>query len=197
MSEREPQKTEDLDVDVGGIDGDAGLDGTSDVGLDESSEFGDSVDDGGLAGLDESGGMGAEREPKQSEESSGGILRTLYGRTLGRVLSTRSLGISFGLTVVFSLLFGLIPLLDIVGKLLGVGVAGFVYGLVASDDRYLETGVAGGLVGGLSAFLGNLLLVSMGSTTRLLAIGTIGGLVLALFGHYFGRDMRDGLTRDV
>lgn len=195
MSERESQQTEDLDVDAGDvdIDGDIGLDGVSDVGLDESTEagLGESVDDAGLAG--DSGG----RASQQSTESSDGILSSLYGRTLGRVLSTRGLGISLVVTLAFSLLFGLIPLLGLLGKLLGIGAAGFVYGLVGSENRYLETGLAGGLVGGLSAFLGNLLVVSMGSTTRLLAIGVLGGLVVALIGHYFGRDMRQGVTRDV
>jgi hypothetical protein len=33
--------------------------------------------------------------------------------------------------------------------------------------------------------------------TRLFAIAAGIGLLLAVIGHYFGRDLRDGLTRDL
>jgi hypothetical protein len=45
--------------------------------------------------------------------------------------------------------------------------------------------------------LGNLLLIGFGSMTGLLGIGLLGGAFAAVVGHYFGRDFRDGLTRDI
>lgn len=194
MGERERQKTEEVDID-----------GTSDIGLDESSDLGldDSVGDSGLDSATDSG-LGLDersevegRESTAQQEESGGLLRSLYGRTVGRVLSTRSLGIALVVTFVFSMLFSLIPLVGLLGKLLGIGVAGFVYGLIGSSSRYPEHLLAGGIVGGGSALLGNLLVIGFGSMTGLLALGVLGGALTATVGHYFGRDMNQGLTRDI
>lgn len=193
MSEREKERTEEVPSDIGlddSTDVDGGFDDTTkgDVGLDDSADVG--LDEFGDSGLDETAGQGA------GGDSSGGILRSLYGRTIGRVLSTRSLGIAVGLTLVFSFVFSIIPFLGLLGQLVGIGAAGFLYGLLASDGRYTELLVAGALVGGVSALLGNLLVVTFGSL-GLLGIGLLGGALAAVGGHYFGRDFRDGLTRDV
>lgn len=194
MGERERQKTEEVDID-----------GTSNIGIDESSDLGldDSVGDSGLGSAADSGLGLDERSEVEGREStvqqgeSGGILRSLYGRTVGRILSTRSLGIALVVTFVFSMLFSLIPLVGLLGKLLGIGVAGFVYGLIGSSSRYPEHLLAGGIVGGGSALLGNLLVIGFGSMTGLLALGVLGGGLTATVGHYFGRDMNQGLTRDI
>lgn len=127
---------------------------------------------------------------------AGGVVQSLYDRTLGSVLSVRGLGIALVVTLASVVAFGLIPLLGTVGELLGVFVAGFVYGLVSGNSRYLELAVAGALAAGGSALLGNLLVSVFGTAIPVLVIaGT--GLVVALAGHYFGRDMRAGLTRDI
>lgn len=173
MSERETQRSDDVDVSE---------DVDLSVGVD--TEFDDS------AGLDEPG-------PPPEGDSSGGLLSSLYGRTLGRVLSSRGLVVALSLALLFSFLFGLIPFLGLLGNLLGIGVAGFAYGLGSDARRYVELLVAGAAVGGGSAVLGNLLVITFGSMTGLLGIGLLGGAVAATLGHYFGRDFRDGLTRDV
>ena len=100
---------------------------------------------------------------------------------------------------------GAIPVVGTLGSLGGLFVAAFGIGLVASERRYLETALAGGGIVGLS-FAASLL------TTGVLpvgirffreyglAFGGVGvglGVVVALLGHYLGRDLRDGLTQEI
>ena len=100
---------------------------------------------------------------------------------------------------------GAIPFVGTLGSLGGLFVATFGIGLVASERRYLETALAGGGIVGLS-FAASLL------TTGVLpvgirffreyglAFGGVGvglGVVVALLGHYLGRDLRDGLTQEI
>jgi hypothetical protein len=100
---------------------------------------------------------------------------------------------------------GAIPLVGTIGSLAGLFIATFIIGLVASERRYLETAVAGGGIVGAS------FAVSLLSTGVLpvgmdffreygLAFGGVGvalGVVVGLLGHYFGRDLRDGLTQEI
>ncbi|ATW87150.1 hypothetical protein halTADL_0334 [Halohasta litchfieldiae] len=100
---------------------------------------------------------------------------------------------------------GAIPLVGTLGSLGGLFVATFIIGLIASERRYLETALAGGGIVGAS------FAVSLLSTGVLpvgmdffreygLAFGGVGvalGVVVGLLGHYFGRDLRDGLTQEV
>lgn len=165
---------------------------TDDVGVPEDLAV--DVD----AGLGEPGtGMDDRPQSRTGTESSGGLLGRLYGRTLGRVLSSRGLGVALALTLAFSVLFSLIPFVGLLGNLLGIGVAGFAYGVGSDNSRYLELLLAGAAVGGGSALLGNLLVITFGSMTGLLGLGLLGGGLAAVLGHYFGRDFRDGLTREV
>jgi len=153
-----------------------------------------SVDVDVEAGLEE---PPAERTDGSTENSGGGIVRSAYGRTLGRVLSTRGLVVSVVLTAVFAVLFGLVPFVGLLGQLAGIGAAGFLYGLATRESRYLELALAGASVGTASALFGNLLVVTIGSATALLGFGLLGGAFLGVLGHYFGRDLRDGLSREL
>ncbi|MGM0590193.1 MAG: hypothetical protein ACQETI_00960 [Halobacteriota archaeon] len=102
-------------------------------------------------------------------------------------------------------LLGAIPLVGLVGRFLGLFVAAFVVGLASSRRRYLEVGLAGALAASLTFVLGTLGSIFLPFAVDLLAdygVGIAGlgagtGLLVALAGHYFGRDLRDGLTRDV
>ncbi len=175
MSERQIQQSDEVD-------------GSQDVDL--------SVDVN--TGVDESeAGFEGSADTTEKDGSSAGFFRSMYGRTLGRVLSSRGLVTALALALVFSFVFSLIPFVGLLGNLLGIGVAGFVYGLGSSNSRYLELLLAGAIIGGGSAVFGNLLVITFGSMTGLLGIGLLGGAVTAIGGHYFGRDFRDGLTRDI
>ena len=121
------------------------------------------------------------------------------------MFSLKVLLLSVVLVIVGVVAGGAIPLVGSVGSLAGVFLATFLVGLIASKRRYLETALAGG--GVVGAFFG----VSLLTTGVLpvgwhffqqygLAFGALGvglGALLAVVGHYFGRDLRTGLTREV
>lgn len=181
MSERDTQIQRDVSVDV-----DTSLD--DDTSLEDGTSLGDDTRLGDETGLD------GESTP---DDSSGGRIRTLLGKTVGSVVSVPSLAIAVVLTVVSMIAFGAIPLLGIVGNLLGIFVAGFLYGTASKTPRYLELALAGALAGGGSAFLGNVVLTLFGAGLPIVAIGLVGGALAGAAGHYFGQDLRDGLTRDI
>jgi len=141
-------------------------------------------------GLEESVGN------RESEQSSGGVRSRLRERA-DSLLSTRSVGIALVLMIVSTFVFGAIPLLGMFGELLGIVVAGFVYGLGTDARRYFELALAGALAGGGSVLLGNFLLALLGGGFTLVAFGAVSGAVAGVVGHYFGRDLRHGLTQDL
>jgi VIT1/CCC1 family predicted Fe2+/Mn2+ transporter len=115
----------------------------------------------------------------------------------GSYFSLRALLFAFGAVGGGMVLGGLIPLVPFT-ELLGVLLGGFVYGLLVSERRYLEMGIAGAVSGGVMAVLSLLPQLAAGlNGTRLFAIAGGVGLVLSLVGHYFGRDLRNGLTKDI
>ena len=101
---------------------------------------------------------------------------------------------------------GLLPLIGgTVGPAAGVLLGAFLAGVVFSTRRYVETGVAGAAAGAGTAVL-NLLSVGFLPVgldyvgewgVPLLAVGGGLGLGLAIVGHYFGRDLRAGITSEL
>jgi len=146
-----------------------------------------------------------EREPTaDSHESTTSVAAESNGR-LGEVFSLKAFLLTAVLIAVGVGVGGLIPLVGTVGSLVGLLLATFLTGLVASQRRYLETALAGGGIVGLS-FAVSLL------TTGVLPVGMqffreygllFGGAGVALgaglgvVGHYLGRDLRDGLTQEI
>ena len=96
----------------------------------------------------------------------------------------------------FLVVGGALPL-GALGGLLGIATGGFFAGALAEERRYAETAAAGGAVGGVAAILDHLVLTVVGLGVPLVALGVVGGLVAGLIGHYLGRDLRDGLTREL
>jgi len=88
-------------------------------------------------------------------------------------------------------------LLPFGGSPVGMFAIAFVVGLLTSRRRYLETAIAGISVGAVTAFLANPILSVAGSGTTVIAIGVVAGLVATVGGYYFGRDLRDGLSREI
>jgi hypothetical protein len=124
---------------------------------------------------------------------------TTDDRGFRKYFDPESAGVSAVLVLAGALLGGLVPI-PIVGNLaglLGVGAAAFLHGTAASDSRYAETLVAGAVVGFLVALVTNPLLSFTGIGVPLLAVSTVATVLVALVGHYFGRDLRAGLTKDV
>ena len=94
---------------------------------------------------------------------------------------------------------GLIPLVSVAGQLVGLFATAFLVGLLASKRRYLEIGAAGTSVGAVAALAEYAFFTLIGSAsgTTLLAVGASAGFLAAVGGYYFGRDLRDGLARDI
>ncbi len=113
------------------------------------------------------------------------------------ILSVRAFVISLSLMVVTMVLFGAVPFLGIAGNVLGILAAGFIYGVGTDSRRYMELALAGALAGGGSVLLGNLVFVLVGSGLTLAALGVTAGAIAGAVGHYFGRDLRHGLTSDL
>lgn len=208
MSERTDEHTVDgeSDVDLDGLVDDGNGDPAGDVGLDD--DLGVDVD--ALTGEPDAatgGTTDASSAPSAAGRESGSSGQGLLSRlrpSLGvpnplRALpSPRSLAASFGVVVASMFLFGaFLPLGDI-GSVLGIAAGAFLLGIVSAKQRYLELVASGAVAAAVSVVLGRLFLSAVANmAVPLAAVGAGGGAAAALLGHYFGRDLRNGLTRDV
>ena len=124
----------------------------------------------------------------------------------GRWFSAKAFGLALVAVALGAFAGSLIPLIGgTIGTAGGVFLAAFLLGLVVSTRRYVETGVAGAAAGATSAVTSVLgvgfLPIGIDYLSQwglpLVAVGGGVGLLLALLGHYFGRDLRAGLSRDI
>jgi hypothetical protein len=131
---------------------------------------------------------------------TGGLRARLRGRS-GDLFALRPFGAMLVLSLVGGLLGGVIPLVGGLAGLLGVFLSAFGVGLVSSDRHYVEAGLAGAVAAGVTLVLGSLNLAFIAALRdfgpEFGVIGAGAGLLVALIGHYFGRDLRDGLTMDI
>lgn len=126
-------------------------------------------------------------------------------RRLGGLFSVRWFLLALALSVVGIIVGGAVPLVGFVTRLLGLFAAGFALGLLSSRRRYVEVGLAGGIAAGLGFVLSTLTSAFFPFAVRLLAdygvaiagVGAVTGALVMLVGHYFGRDLRGGLTREL
>jgi hypothetical protein len=148
-----------------------------------------------------------ERDHSGSEggaAESEGTGRRSSGR-LGRVFSPRAFLVALALSLVALFLGGAIPIIGFAGRFAGLFLVAFLLGAVGSRRRYLEVGLAGALASGLGFVVSAVTSAFFPFAVNLLAeygVGIAGvgagvGLLVSLAGHYFGRDLRDGLTRDL
>jgi hypothetical protein len=207
MSERTDERTvgDDAEVDRTDLEEDVTSGSPGDVGL-EDDELGVDVD---ALTSDPAGGDAPSTTDGSSAESTDrtsegqGLLSRLrpsvgVSNPLGALPTPRSLAVSFGVVVGSMVVAGaLLPLGDI-GSILGIFLGALVLGLASGRQRYLELVASGAVAAAVSVVLGQLLLSAVaGLAVPLAAVGGGGGAAAALLGHYFGRDLRDGLTRDV
>ena len=174
---------------------------------DPMDDLDDLLDDD-LAGGDgasdaDSGGAAAAEPSAGSAESAGGSGRIGVS---GRWFSGKAFALALVTVAVGVFVGGLIPIIGgTIGTAGGVFLAAFLLGLVLSTRRYVETGVAGAAAGAASAVTSVLgvgfLPIGIDYLSQwglpLVAVGGGVGLVLALLGHYFGRDLRAGLSQDI
>lgn len=142
---------------------------------------------------------GRERpgERSRTETADPGRLGRLRAR-LGGLFSLRSFVVALIGTVAGLLLGNLIPLpLGPAASALGVLAAAFVGGLVLSR-AYVEWAVAGALVGGLSVLLDYVVLsLAAGIGVNIAVVGAVASGAAGVVGHYFGRDLRAGVTKSI
>lgn len=163
---------------------------------------------------DVSGSLDDTTDGATDTESSGGRLagiRSGVGRRLPGVptpsrprFSPRRFGVAVGLFAVGIFVGGLVPLVGAVTQYAGLFAAAFLLGL-ADRAGYLEAAPAGAVAAGASVLLGTLTTGTFVLGVDLLqrygiaitGVGVSVGLLLAVAGLYFGRDLRNGLTRSV
>jgi hypothetical protein len=144
----------------------------------------------------------------QSTSGSTGIVRSRLpsiGGRLGGLFSVRTFLLALALSVVAVVAGGSIPLVGVVGRLLGLFVVAFAVGLLGSERRYVEVGLAGAVASGAGFIASTLTSVFFPFAVDLLSeygvvvagVGAGVGTLAALVGHYVGRDLRDGLTREL
>jgi hypothetical protein len=148
-----------------------------------------------------------------SDDSSGG-LRSRLPRpslsspslpSLGTLFVPKRFLIALVLSVVGLIAGGAIPFVGVVTRYLGLFAAAFVLGLAFKSSAYAETGLAGSVSAAVALLLGTIstggfilgadLLGRYGLTVTGVGVGV--GLLVSLVGHYFGRDLRAGVTREV
>ena len=198
-SRRETPATDDLLEETDHLLSESGIDS----GDGSSESRGAASDDTGLdslTGVDRR--TDAEREPAgptdttSDTDSSRSWLSPLTSRlSLGRYFSPKEY-VAIVLLLGAGLLAGA-TVLPIAGRVIGTFLTAFSVGLVASKRRYLEMTAAGISVGAIAAVLNNAILAVAGSGQTLVAVGATVGVLAAVGGYYFGRDLRDGLGRDL
>jgi hypothetical protein len=92
---------------------------------------------------------------------------------------------------------GAVPFLGGILGLLGIFAAGFLLGTLGRRG-YLELLVAGAATAGVGLLLDQFVLSIVADLALpLAAVGATAGALAAVLGHYFGRDLRDGVTRSL
>lgn len=140
--------------------------------------------------------------PAQSESQTNGngSRRARIADTVGQVFSPRYFLVSLVLISVGLFLPSFVPFVSALPGvgLIGAFLAAFALGAFSSEQQYLETGVAGAVAVGASIF-SKFLFVSMVSNSgiQIAAVGAAVGGIVTVLGYYFGRDFRDGMTREI
>jgi hypothetical protein len=134
-----------------------------------------------------------------ADAPSGG--RFGIGRRVRRLFSPRAFLLALVLSVGGLVAGGAIPVVGYLGRFLGIALAAFALAFLAGGRRYVEAGLAGALASGLGFVLGTLnsalFPVVADYGLQIAGVGTTAGLLAALLGHYLGRDLKAGLTREL
>lgn len=124
----------------------------------------------------------------------------------GRWLSLKLLGVTVAVVAAGVVGGGLVPLVGgTLGAAAGILLGTFFVGFGTGGSRYAEAGLAGALAGAGTAVTNVLgvgfLPIGIDYLSQwglpLLAVGGAVGLALGLLGHYFGSDLRAGVTGEL
>ena len=117
------------------------------------------------------------------------------------VFSVRTFLAALVLALVGLVVGSLVPLFGVVARFAGLFLAAFLVGVAVDGRHYAEVALAGALAAGLG-----FLLSALGTTflpvvadygAEIAGVGAATGLLVSLAGHYFGRDLRAGLTQAI
>lgn len=152
-----------------------------------------------LAELERDEGEQSSDSRSEHTESRRSWVASRFRSPLGGLFSLRGFLLALVLSVAGVLSAGVVPLLpESVAALLGVFLAGFLLGLSRERRAYLEVALAGAATAAIATLTSYLLIATFGGFGVPLAAATGGaGLLAGVGGHYFGRDLRTGLTRDL
>jgi hypothetical protein len=150
-----------------------------------------------------------ERESEETDplEDLDGLLDDdRSGEASNEAGSLKLLGVTGAAVAAGVVAGGLVPLVGgTLGAAAGILLGTFLVGLATGGRRYVETGLTGALAGAgtaVSNVLGvGFLPIGVDYLSQwglpLLVVGGTLGLVLGLLGHYFGNDLRAGVTGDL
>lgn len=145
--------------------------------------------------MDRSATTTREAEEAEADSDAGGGLRGRARTRAASVFSVRTFVVALLLATGGVLAGTAIPLVGTLGGVLGVGAAGALLGLLGRR-AYPEVALAGLLAAGVAALL-DFLVVSLLAGPTVAVVGAGAGAVAGVVGHYLGRDLRAGLTRDL
>jgi len=123
------------------------------------------------------------------------------GRRVRRLFSPRAFLLALVLSVAGLVAGGAVPVVGYLGRFLGIALAAFALAFLSGGRRYVEVGLAGALASGLGFVLGTLnsalfpIVADYG--LQIAGVGTTAGLLAALLGHYLGRDLKAGVTKEL
>jgi len=141
-------------------------------------------------------GPETDRDRTAGTESRGRLGR--LQATVGWPFSLRGFVLAVVLTTVGAFLAGtVVPVFGSIAALLGIFAVAFGFGALGGRRRYLELGIAGAAAAALGTLVEFLVVALVGDGQLLAVFGAGSGFLAAVLGHYFGRDLRRGMTRDV
>lgn len=154
--------------------------------------------DSEVVGDDLSDDPDAEVERDRSTATRRGGRLAGLRRRIGGAFSPRGFLLALVLTLgAFLATSAIVPFVGGIAGLVGVFAAGFLLGVLGRRG-YLELFVAGAATAGVGLLLDQLVLSVVGGfALPLAAVGATAGAVAAVAGYYFGRDLREGLTRSL
>ncbi|WP_436931805.1 hypothetical protein [Halosimplex halobium] len=202
MSERTDERVEDLDGDLGDPDdGDVGF-SDDELGVDVDALTGDLDGGGGStatadAGSEASAGSEADSGPSLRSRLTPSIDRPSLGIN---VPSARSFLLAAVVVVGGMFAGSAVPLIGSVTGLIGLFLGAFLLGAASGTRRYVPVAVAGAAAAVFATMMQGVLTLTFVESVGLAptaALGATTGVVVAVLGHYFGRDLRDGLTREI